>query len=82
VKRNDSSSWALGWEIDHTKDGDFIRQFGGDPGLQCLVAASVARKSGFILLINSQNGHRVVVKLLTGETLSQLLGGKIRESYL
>ena len=82
VKRNDSSSWALGWEIDHTKNGDFIRQFGGDPGLQCLVAASVARKSGFILLMNSQNGYRVVVKLLTGETLSQFLGGKIRESYL
>jgi CubicO group peptidase (beta-lactamase class C family) len=82
VKRTDSSSWALGWEIDHTEDGDFIRQFGGDPGLQSLAAASVARKSGCVLMINSQNGYRVVSELLSGETLPRLLGGRIRVSFL
>jgi CubicO group peptidase (beta-lactamase class C family) len=82
VKRTDTSSWALGWEIDHTKDGDFIRQFGGNPGLQCFAAASVARKSGLALMINSQNGYRVIARLIKGETLPQLLGGKLRGSLL
>jgi CubicO group peptidase (beta-lactamase class C family) len=82
VKRNDSSSWALGWEIDHTKDGNFIRQFGGNPGLQCFAAASVARRSGLVLLIDSQNGYRVIARLLKGETVPRILGGKLRGSLL
>lgn len=79
VKRNAESSWALGWEINHTENGDFIRHGGGNPGFDCLAAASVERKTGFVIMTNSQNGYYgVIAKLITGETLPRLLGGKLR----
>jgi CubicO group peptidase (beta-lactamase class C family) len=81
VKRNPQSSWALGWEINHTETGDFIRHGGGNPGFDCLVAASVERKTGCVIMTNSQNGYYgVIAKLITGETLPRLLGGKLRAS--
>jgi CubicO group peptidase (beta-lactamase class C family) len=79
IKRNAQSSWALGWEINHTDSGDFIRHGGGNPGFDCLVAASVERKTGCVIMTNSQNGYYgVIAKLITGETLPQLLRGKLR----
>jgi CubicO group peptidase (beta-lactamase class C family) len=81
VKRNAESSWALGWEINHTENGDFIRHGGGNPGFQCLVAASVERKSGYVIMTNSENGYYgVIAKLISGETLPRFLGGKLRDS--
>jgi CubicO group peptidase (beta-lactamase class C family) len=81
VKRNPQSSWALGWEINHTENGDFIRHGGGNPGFDCLVAASVERKTGSVIMTNSQNGYYgVIAKLITGETLPRLLGDKLRGS--
>jgi CubicO group peptidase (beta-lactamase class C family) len=81
VKRNPQSSWALGWEINHTENGDFIRHGGGNPGFDCLVAASVERKTGCVIMTNSQNGYYgVIAKLIIGETLPRLLGGKLRDS--
>jgi CubicO group peptidase (beta-lactamase class C family) len=79
VKRNAQSSWALGWEIEHTKQGDFIRHGGGNPGFQCFVAASVKRKSGYVMMTNSENGYYgIISKLITGEILPRFLGGKLR----
>jgi CubicO group peptidase (beta-lactamase class C family) len=80
VKRNPGSSWALGWEIEHTPNGDFIRHGGGNPGFSCFVAGSVARKSGYVIMTNSEdNGYLgVIAKLISGETLSRFLGGKLR----
>jgi CubicO group peptidase (beta-lactamase class C family) len=81
VKRNSESSWALGWEIEHTEKGDFIRHGGGNPGFQCFVAACVERKSGYVMMTNSENGYYgIISKLITGETMSQFLGGKLRGS--
>jgi CubicO group peptidase (beta-lactamase class C family) len=81
VKRNSESSWALGWEIEHTGNGDFIRHGGGNPGFQCLVAACVERRSGCVMMTNSENGYYgIISKLITGETMSQFLGGKLRGS--
>jgi RNA polymerase sigma factor (sigma-70 family) len=80
VKRNSQSSWALGWEINHTEKGDFIRHGGGNPGYACFVAASVERKSGYVIMTNCENSgyFGVIAKLITGETLSQFLGSKLR----
>jgi len=80
VRRNPESSWALGWEINHTPDGDFIRHGGGNPGFSCFVAASVPRKTGYVIMTNSEdNGYLgVIAKLITGDTLSQFIGGKLR----
>lgn len=80
VKRNAESSWALGWEINHTPNGDFLRHGGGNPGFSCLVAASVERKSGYVIMTNGENSgyFGVIAKLITGEILSRFLGGKLR----
>jgi CubicO group peptidase (beta-lactamase class C family) len=81
VKRNSQSSWALGWEIEHSGKADFIRHGGGNPGFQCFVAASVERKSGYVMMTNSENGYYgIISKLITGEILPQFLGGKLRGS--
>ena len=80
VKRNPESSWALGWEINHTASGDFLRHGGGNPGFACFVAASVERKSGYVIMTNGENSgyFGVIAKLIAGDTLSRFLGGKLR----
>ena len=82
VRRNAQSSWALGWEINHTENGDFIRHGGGNPGYSCFVAASVERRSGYVVMTNSEeNGYlAVIAKLIAGDNLSRVIGGKLRES--
>ena len=81
-KRNPESSWALGWEINHTPTGDFIRHGGGNPGFSCFVAGSVERKSGYVIMTNSEdNGYLgVIAKLISGDTLSHFIGGKLRSA--
>jgi CubicO group peptidase (beta-lactamase class C family) len=80
IRRNPESSWALGWEINHTENGDFIRHGGGNPGFSCFVAGSVERKAGYVIMTNSEdNGYLgVIAKLITGDTLSPFIGGKLR----
>jgi len=82
AKRTAESSWALGWEINHTPDGDFIRHGGGNPGYACFVAGSVARKSGYVIMTNAENSgyFGVIAKLIGGETMSRFLGGKLRSA--
>jgi CubicO group peptidase (beta-lactamase class C family) len=80
VKRTADSSWALGWEINHTEKGNFLRHGGGNPGYSCFVAASLERKSGYVIMTNGENSgyYGVIAKLITGEILSGFLGGKLR----
>lgn len=79
VRVNASSSWALGWEVSHTATGDFIRHGGGNPGFSCFVAASVERRSGYVIMTNSEdNGFfGVIAKLKAGDALARLLGGRL-----
>jgi CubicO group peptidase (beta-lactamase class C family) len=80
VKRTADSSWALGWEIEHTEKGNFLRHGGGNPGYSCFVAASVERKSGYVIMTNSENSgyYGVIAKLITGNIMSRFLGGSLR----
>ena len=59
VKVDAASSWGLGWQIRHTPAGDLIQHQGGQAGVQAFTAASVARKSGYVILTNSANGSKV-----------------------
>ena len=77
AKINASISQALGWQIRHTENGDFIMHSGGNPGFAAFAVASVARKSGVVIMTNSDNGHLVIDKLLLGDILHQFLGGKM-----
>ena len=82
VRRNAASSWAFGWEINHTSSGDFIRHGGGNPGYSCFVAASVERQSGYVIMTNSEdNGYLgVIAKLIAGDTLPSVIGGQLRDT--
>jgi hypothetical protein len=73
------SSWAPGWEISHTASGNVIRHAGGNPGFSCFAAASVERRSGYVIMTNSEdNGFfGVIAKLRAGETLARLLGSRL-----
>src|SRR3972149_3133762 len=59
IKVDAANSWALGWEIRHTPQGDLIQHQGGQSGVQAFAAASLARRSGYIILTNSDNGWKV-----------------------
>lgn len=51
--------WALGWEINETPGGRLIQHQGGSAGVQAFTAASVERRSGYVILTNSDNGWKV-----------------------
>jgi CubicO group peptidase (beta-lactamase class C family) len=76
VKLNDSASWALGWQILHRKTGDLISHGGDNPGYKAFMLASVARRSGYIIVTNGDNGTEVIAKLANGDTpLNQFVTG-------
>ena len=59
VKVDNSKSWALGWEVQQTPQGDLIEHEGGQTGFLAFTAAAAARRSGYIILTNSANGWKV-----------------------
>jgi len=58
------SSWALGWQILHTDNGDLICHGGDNEGFHALHVASENRKSGFVLMTNGENGYNMISKTL------------------
>jgi CubicO group peptidase (beta-lactamase class C family) len=56
VKVTESISWGLGWTVEHTKAGDFIAHSGDNPGYKAMVAASIQRKAGFVIMTNGDRG--------------------------
>jgi len=78
VQRNPQSSWALGWQVHHTANGDFLRHGGNNPGSRAFVAASVERKTGYVIMTNGDNGwDGIIDKLMGGEILGRFLGSKL-----
>ena len=75
VKVADSTSWALGWQIQHTEKGDLIMHGGDNTGFHAFVAASVERKHGFVIMTNGENGTQVINKLILGDAMQRLLVG-------
>ena len=59
VKVDETTSWALGWAVRHSPNGDVIQHQGGHRGTQAFAAASAARQSGYVILTNSDNGGKV-----------------------
>jgi CubicO group peptidase (beta-lactamase class C family) len=64
VKVDDSKSWALGWEIQHTKGGDFIQHGGNNKGFHAYASASVEGKYGFVIMTNGDNGWKICGQIL------------------
>ena len=58
-----SISWALGWRIAHTAQGDLVSHGGDQTGFHSTSEVSVARKSGYVILTNGDNGWKLIQEL-------------------
>lgn len=70
-----AGAWALGWAIQQRPTGNVILHSGGQTGFRSLTMASVERKSGFVILTNSDNGAKICYDLTLGGLLTPLLAG-------
>ena len=73
VKVTDSMSWGLGWQVQHHASGDVLSHGGDNPGFKALTAASIDRKSGFVILTNSDRGFDVIRKVVSTAGMQQFL---------
>ena len=69
------ASWALGWQIFHNKNRDFIYHGGDNDGFHCCAVASVEGKSGFVAMTNGENGPEILKNLIMGNLMQEFLGG-------
>ena len=75
VKVDDSKSWALGWQIQHSSKGDQIQHGGNNSGFHAFTSASVERKSGFIIMTNGDNGWKLFSNEVFAEVMTRFLVG-------
>ena len=75
VKVADTTSWGLGWQIQHSEKGALIMHGGDNKGFHAFVAASVERKRGIVIMTNGENGNKVIMPLLSGEIVQEFFGG-------
>ena len=76
-KIDGADSWALGWAMQQRRTGKVIVHSGGQAGFQSLTMASVDRKSGFVVLTNSDNGWKIFHDTRFSTTMDRLLAGPI-----
>jgi CubicO group peptidase (beta-lactamase class C family) len=69
------ASWALGWQIFHNKDRDFIFHGGDNEGFHSMVVGSVEGKSGFVALTNGESGPSVLKNILMADSMQAFLAG-------
>jgi CubicO group peptidase (beta-lactamase class C family) len=74
-KIDGADSWALGWAVQERPTGHVILHSGGQSGFRALTMASVERKSGFVILTNSDSGGYVCFDEKLGTLLTPLLAG-------
>lgn len=72
-KIDGADAWALGWAVQQRKTGDVILHSGGQDGFRSLTMGSVARKSGFVMFTNSDNGGKVIFHPKLAMVLNALL---------
>lgn len=75
IKVTNSISWGLGWAIEHKKTGaDVISHSGDNPGFKALTAASVDKKSAFIIMTNGDRGFDdIIAKVVMSEPMQRFL---------
>jgi CubicO group peptidase (beta-lactamase class C family) len=76
VKVDESSSWALGWQVYQRKSGVVISHGGDNPGFKAFVVASAPRKSGWVIFMNGDNAGPIVQALVDEKCpLNEVLTG-------
>jgi CubicO group peptidase (beta-lactamase class C family) len=70
IKVDETSSWALGWNIWHNSQlGDLWSHGGDNPGYKAYVVASLERRSGYVILTNGDNFMGIYKKLVIGDSI-------------
>lgn len=72
-KIDGATSWALGWAVRESDNGNIVLHSGGQSGFRSLMMVSIPKKSGFIMLTNSDNGGYVLYNEKLGNILNRLL---------
>jgi CubicO group peptidase (beta-lactamase class C family) len=67
------ASWALGWQIFHNDNRDFIYHGGDNKGFHCCAVASVPGQSGFVAMTNGEKGPEILKNILTAEPMQTFL---------
>jgi CubicO group peptidase (beta-lactamase class C family) len=67
------ASWALGWEVLHLKDGDSVGHGGDNEGFHSMSQISLARKSGYVVMTNGENGYEMIAKRLQFDLIASFL---------
>ena len=67
------ASWALGWQVFHNPGRDFIYHGGDNKGFHCAAVASVAGRSGFVAMTNSDRGPEVLRSLMAADVMQAFL---------
>jgi CubicO group peptidase (beta-lactamase class C family) len=67
------ASWALGWQIFHNANRDFIYHGGDNEGFHCAACASIAGKSGFVVMTNGEKGTLILRNLISADSMQQFL---------
>ena len=70
------ASWALGWQIFHNRNRDFIYHGGDNERLHCAAVASVGEKLGFVAMTNGENGSAVLTKLITDNLMQDFVAAQ------
>ena len=67
------TSWALGWQVFRTRDGDLIAHGGDVNGAHSFVVASAHHRSAYVVMTNGDNGWKLTHDLITGDEMHRLL---------
>ncbi len=67
------SSWALGWQVFPTADGDVIAHGGDGLGFHSFAVASGSHRSAYVLMTNGENGWKLAQDLISAEEMHRLL---------
>jgi hypothetical protein len=72
VKVDDMTSWALGWTVSRTKDGDTIAHGGENPGFNSF-GLFFPNKSGYVIMTNGVSGAKLIFEHLIGKGIMDAL---------
>ncbi len=67
------NSWALGWQVFPTPDGDVIAHGGDGLGFHSFAVASVSHQSAYVVMTNGENGWKLMQELISSQEMQRLL---------
>ena len=67
------TGWALGWQVLDTGRGTVVAHGGANPGTHSYAAASVERRSAFVVMTNGETGTEVLRRLVLGDAMPRIL---------